>query len=105
MKTVYTPKILEAMQAVEVWNYATAVAFAAVHNLKPKSVVSKVISLGMPYEATPKPEAKEPVEKVVTKAELVAQIELATGLSMPTLINANLADLVTFVTWFNVTAE
>jgi hypothetical protein len=62
--------------------YAMAVEFADEFGRSPQSVISKVLSLEIPYECKPKP-AKRPKGK--TKAELVAEIAGGLGVAAVTL--------------------
>lgn len=75
-----------------VFTYAMAVAYAEANGLKPRSVIAKVKSEKMAYEPKPVRVTKND-EPIVRKAEIVAAIEAAVGVSVPSLAKASKADL------------
>lgn len=94
--SIYTPDLVSALQdlALETGEitYAQAVAFADKHGLKPRSVIAKIKSMELIY--VPKPvNVTKRGEPVVRKSELVASIEAAVGVAVPSLVKASKADL------------
>ena len=80
MKSVnYTPEMEQAIKAESPLNIAKARVLAEKLGRKPRSVIAKAISMGLPYNAA-KPTRKDG-SQVVRKAELVSAIEksLAAG--------------------------
>jgi hypothetical protein len=75
-----------------VFTYAMALAFAEANGLKHRSVIAKVKSLGLAYEPKPVKVTKQG-EPVVRKAELVAAVEAALGVAVPSLEKATKSDL------------
>lgn len=74
MKSVnYTPEMEQAITAASPLNIAKAKKLAAKLGRKPRSVIAKAISMGLPYEAA-KPTRKDG-SAIVRKAELVSAIE------------------------------
>ncbi len=91
------------MQAIGEFNYESASAYAELNGLKLRSVIAKVKSLQLPYTA--KERVTKTGEVVVRKAELVAVVEAATGLKVPSLVKASKVDLVALSEWFKELAE
>ena len=74
MKSVnYTPEMEQAIKAASPLDIATAKVLANKLGRKPRSVIAKAISMGLPYNAA-KPTRKDG-SPVVRKAELVSAIE------------------------------
>ncbi len=90
--TQYTKEIVAQMEAKGSFTYAEALAFAAEHGLKPRSVIAKVKSMKLPYEPKPARVTKRG-EPVVLKASFVASIEKAVGVALPSLAKASKEDL------------
>lgn len=88
----YTENLVTTLQAQDVWTYAEAVAFAEEHNLKPRSVIAKINSLGLQYVPKPKRVNKRQ-EPVVKKEAMVNAIQAALGVTVPSLMKATKADL------------
>lgn len=88
----YTPEMTAEMVLKGSFTYAEAVEFANEHGLKARSVISKVKSLGLPYE--PKPaRVNKRNEPIVLKEQFVASIQAATGVVVPSLVRMTKADL------------
>lgn len=95
MATNYTPELVAAIEALGKAGpitFAMATEFAEANDLKPRSVVAKVKSLGLAYEPKPVKVTKRG-EPTVAKAEIVAAIEAAVKVSMPSLAKATKEDL------------
>ena len=74
MKAInYTPEMEQAIKEASPLNIAKAKELANKLDRKPRSVIAKAISMGLPYNAA-KPERKDGTP-VVRKAELVSAIE------------------------------
>ena len=74
MKSVnYTPEMEQAITAASPLNIAKARKLADKLGRKPRSVIAKAISMGLPYEAA-KPTRKDG-SAIARKAELVSAIE------------------------------
>lgn len=73
--------------------YGMASEFAEAHGLKLRSVIAKVISEKIEYERKPERVTKTGAP-VVRKAEIVATIEAALGVAVPTLSKASKTDLI-----------
>jgi hypothetical protein len=92
--TNYTEALVNAMSAHGSFTYEQAVAFAEANGLKPRSVISKIKSMGLPY--TPKPvNVTKRGEPVVSKGEIVASIEAKLQAQLPSLLKMSKEDLVT----------
>lgn len=92
----YTTELTAALESRPRWTYAEAVAFAEEHGLKNRSVIAKIKSLGLDYE--PKPaRVNKRNEPVVKKAQMVAAIETALGVTVGSLVKVGKADLETLV--------
>ena len=90
----YTPELTAEMVKKGSFTYAEAVAFAAEHGLKARSVISKVKSLGLPYE--PKPARVTKIgEPVVQKSQYVEAIQSVVGVTVGSLVKMTKADLKT----------
>ena len=94
--TVYTNDLVVALQALSVdgsaITFAQAVEFAEANGLKSRSVVAKIKSLKLPYE--PKPTKVTKVgEPVIQKATILAGIEAALNIKLPSLEKATKEDL------------
>ena len=72
-KQNYTPEMEQAIKAESPLDIAKARVLAEKLGRKPRSVIAKAISMGLPYNAA-KPVRKDG-EPVVRKAELVSAIE------------------------------
>ena len=70
----YTSTMVTALQS-QSWDYESASAFAAEHNLSVRSVISKIKNLDLDY--TPKPKTVSTAGPRVVKADLVASIAKA----------------------------
>lgn len=88
----YSVEMVSELNAVSVWTYASTKAYAEANGLKHRSVIAKVKSLGLGYEPKPVAVTKQG-EPVVRKSELVAFIESAFGVAVPSLAKASKADL------------
>ena len=87
----YSDAQVETLQSFDVITYAQACELAEQWGKSPKSVISKINHLEIPYEKKPVPAKKIAKE---TKAELVAQIEEATGANLFGLEKATVKALV-----------
>ena len=67
----YSNSMVTALQS-QSWDYESASAFAAEHNLSVRSVISKIKNLDLDY--TPKPKAVSVGGPTIKKAELVESI-------------------------------
>ena len=88
--TAYTDKMILEMTSTGSFTYETAIAFADLHGLSVRSVISKVKNLGLPY--TPKEVVKSTSGVRVTKADIVRLIADATGASPRALAGLDKAD-------------
>ena len=88
----YSPEMIAELQETAVWDYEKATAFAIKHMQKPRSVVAKVMALGLEYK---KAGAASPTKKPAktTKAELVAAVEAKLMIRAPSLDKVNMGDL------------
>lgn len=97
MNPIYTDALVAELNDMAVKNgsitFAMAEDFANEHNLKVRSVVAKVKSLKLPYEPKPTRVAKTG-EPVIHKVALVAAIEVALNVKVPSLEKATKEDLV-----------
>ena len=95
--SVYTPELELALRALSVdgsaITFAMAETFAAEHGLKSRSVVGKVKSMKLPYEPKPTKVTKTG-DVVVAKATIVAAIEIALSVKVPSLEKATKEDLI-----------
>ena len=74
MKSVnYTPEMEQAIEAASPLDIAKAKVLANKLDRKPRSIIAKAISMGLPYNAA-KP-ARKDGSPIVRKAELVSAIE------------------------------
>jgi hypothetical protein len=94
--SVYTEGLVAGLKALSVdgapITFAQCVQFAEANGLKPRSVVAKVKSLKLPY--APKPvKVTKAGEPVVLKETIVAAIEVALGIAVPSLAKATKEDL------------
>ena len=93
MAGVYTPELVAELRSVGAFTYASAVAFAAVHGLKPKSVIAKIHSEGLAYEAKPKPVAKKVENELPKKADVLAEIFGKIGIELASMERMTVAEL------------
>ena len=70
----YSNSMVTALQS-QSWDYESASAFAAEHNLSVRSVISKIKNLDLDY--TPKPTTVSTAGPRVVKADIVASIAKA----------------------------
>ena len=95
--SVYTEGLVAGLKALSVdgapITFASAVAFAEANGLKPRSVVAKIKSMKLPYEPKPTKVTKTG-DPVVAKATIVAAIQAALGIVVPSLEKATKEDLV-----------
>ena len=85
MKSVnYTPEMEQAIKTASPLNIAKARVLAEKLERKPRSVIAKAISMGLPYNAA-KPTRKNGTP-VVRKAELVSAIEKSLSSSEGSLV-------------------
>lgn len=89
--SVYTDSMVVELTQAGAFDYASASAFAEKHNLSPRSVISKIKSLGLPYERKPVPTKME--VKRVRKADVVRVIESKLGLDAEALSGLGKADM------------
>jgi hypothetical protein len=96
MSSIYTEALVAGLKALSVdgapITFAMAEAFAEANGLKVRSVVAKVKSLKLPYEPKPTRVTKTG-EPVVQKVAIVAAIEAALGVKVPSLEKATKPDL------------
>lgn len=88
--SVYTDSMVVELTQAGAFDYASASAFAEKHNLSPRSVISKIKSLGLPYERKPVPTK---MEVRVRKADVVRVIESKLGLDAEALSGLGKADM------------
>ena len=95
---MYTKEMEAKVTAASPMDLAGAKALGAEIGMTYRSVIAKAKSLGLDY--IPKP---APVKKVkeATKAELAADIEGATGLTLPSLAKASRLDLLALVAFLD----
>ena len=91
---MYTPEMEQKVIAASPMDLAGAKALGAEIGMSYRSVIAKAKSLGMDYTPKPAPVRKA---KEVTKAELVAELELTTGLTFTGLTKASRSDLLALV--------
>ena len=85
MKSVnYTPEMEQAIEAESPLDIAKAKVLAEKLGRKPRSIIAKAISMGLPYNAA-KPSRKDG-SPVVKKAELVSAIEKSLSSSEGSLV-------------------
>ena len=88
----YSPEMIAELQETTEWDYAKATAFGKKHMVKPRSVVMKVVALGLVYKkAGEASTVKKPAK--TTKAELVAAVEGRLMVKIPSLDKVNMGDL------------
>ena len=90
----YTKEMEAVVTAASPMDLAGAKAVGTEIGMSYRSVIAKAKSLGLEY--TPKPAPAKKV-KEITKAELVAEIETATGKTFTGLAKAARTDLLTLV--------
>ena len=83
-KQNYTPEMEQAIKAESPLDIAKAKVLANKLNRKPRSVIAKAISMGLPYNAA-KPALKDGTP-IVRKAELVSAIEKSLSSSEGSLV-------------------
>lgn len=88
--SVYTDSMVVELTQAGAFDYASASAFAEKHNLSPRSVISKIKSLGLPYERKPVPTK---MEVRVRKADVVRVIATKLGLEDEALSGLGKADM------------
>ncbi|MEK9918730.1 MAG: hypothetical protein VW496_04980 [Pelagibacteraceae bacterium] len=88
----YTDAMVAALVDRGSWDYDAAVAFASEHGLSTRSVVSKVLSLELPYTKRAAPARKT---DGVTKAAVVETIEAEVGVALGDLHGLGKADRAT----------
>lgn len=88
--SVYTDSMVVELTQAGAFDYASASAFAEKHNLSPRSVISKIKSLGLPYERKPVPTK---MEVRIRKADVVRVIESKLGLDAEALSGLGKADM------------
>lgn len=93
MSKVYSPELEARIMAVGAFTYASAVAFASENGLKPKSLIAKIVNLGLPYEAKPKPVAKKVENDLPAKKEVLASIFAKVKVELPSMERMTVADL------------
>ena len=91
MKPNYTEAQCEVIRENAPLNFEVATQLGTEFGKKTRSVIAKAISLGVEYNA--KPRATKSGEPIVRKAELVAQVQEALGIELPSLVKASKADL------------
>ena len=108
MKSVnYTPEMEQAIKAASPLDIAKAKDLAEKLGRKPRSIIAKAISMGLPYNAA-KPTRKDG-SPVVRKAELVSAIEKSLSSGTGSLVaslsgSVNLPPLsLTSLTWCGLT--
>jgi len=76
--SVYTEKMVAELQAFEIVTWADAQKFAEQYSISPRSVVSKVKTLQIPYEPKPKaePKRKDSVRKIDTVRAIAAAMSI-----------------------------
>jgi hypothetical protein len=89
--TAYTDKMVLDMTSTGSFTYETATAFADLHGLSVRSVISKVKNLGLPY--TPKESVKSTSGPRITKADIVRLIADASGADPEALAGLDKADV------------
>lgn len=89
----YSDAMIAELKATEVWNYEKATDFATKYKQKPRSVVAKVIALGLTYEKADGTKKATKTAKT-SKAEMVLKIESVLGVKLKTLDKVNMDDLV-----------
>lgn len=95
MTTVYTPVLVKRINSIGAFTYASAVAFAAENGIKPKSLIAKIVQLGLPYEAKPKPVPKKVENELPKKADVLASIFGKIGCNLPSMERMTVAELMT----------
>lgn len=88
----YSEALVAKLEAQPKWTYASTAEFAEANGLKHRSVIAKVKSLGLEYEPKPARVTKRG-EPVVLKAEMVAAVEKALAVSVPSLSKVTKEDL------------
>lgn len=108
MSSIYTDALVTGLKALSVEGsaitFAQAEKFAEVNGLKVRSVVAKIRSMKLPYEPKPTRVTKSG-EPVVHKVALVAAIETALNVKVPSLEKATKEDLVRLFTALPEAAE
>ena len=88
----YSDEMIAELKETRVWDYVKATAFAKKHMVKPRSVVMKVMAMGLGYtKAGEASTTKKPAK--TTKAELVAAVEARLNIKAPSLDKVNMGDL------------
>jgi len=85
----YTPSMVTELQS-QAWDYESAFAFAAEHNLSVRSVISKIKNLDLDY--TPKVKTVSTAGPRVLKADIVAAIAKALDADPDALAGLSKAD-------------
>lgn len=76
--SAYTENMVDELNRIGAFNFASASDFASKHGLSPRSVISKVKSLGIPY--TPREVVRKNSE-AVRKSDMVREIARLLGIS------------------------
>ena len=76
--SAYTENMVAELNSIGAFNFASASDFASKHGLSPRSVISKVKSLGIPY--TPREVARKNPD-AVRKSDMVREIARLLGIS------------------------
>ena len=76
--SAYTENMVAELNRIGAFNFASASDFATKHGLSPRSVISKVKSLGIPY--TPR-EVVRKNSDTVRKSDMVREIARLLGIS------------------------
>lgn len=93
MSKVYTPELEAKIVSVGAFTFASAKAFAEAEGLKPKSLIAKIVQLGLPYEAKPKPVPKKVENELPAKKDVLASIFGKVGVELPSMERMTVADL------------
>lgn len=93
MSKVYTPELEKKIVDAGAFTFASAKAFAEENGLKPKSLIAKIVQMGLPYEAKPKPVAKKVENELPAKKDVLASIFLKVGVELASMERMTVADL------------
>ena len=88
--SAYTDGMVTELEQAGSFSYESATAYAGLHGLSVRSVISKVKSLGLPY--TPKQTVATAGPRV-TKTEIVRELEAAAGVSLESFVGLEGADV------------
>jgi hypothetical protein len=93
----YSDAMIAELKETPEWDFDSATAFAAKYMIKPRSVVAKVGALGLTYRAREaikgSSNASTARQPRPVKADLVAALERALGISAPSFEKMNMSDL------------